>query len=421
MAMKLTEGNVPKIKRAADGKSEHIEWDDALPGFGLRIRDGRATWIVQYKIGDKHRRVTLGTTEMLKAEEARHGWKDPEDENKKSKGAAKILADARDGVDHAVVRATRRQKAAHALGVVVTDYLAAKKTAIKPRSYEEVRRHMEDAWKPLHALSMDGIGRDKVAAEISAIAKRSGPTAANRARASLSAFFHWAIGEGLCEENPVVGTNMQAENGPRERILIEVEEEQDDDQPRPINWSELVSLWQALPDSDYGSIVKLLALTGCRRDEIGGLEWSEIDFDKRVISIPGNRTKNGKPHKVPLSPPALNILKAIPQRARDNVFGMGEGGYSGWSKAKERLDGELKLKEWTLHDIRRTVRTGLGALGTPPHIAEAVINHLPAKLVRTYDTNTYLKEKRAALDLWANHLNIVIAQANGANVTKLKA
>jgi hypothetical protein len=80
----------------------------------------------------------------------------------------------------------------------------------------------------------------------------------------------------------------------------------------------------------------------------------------------------------------------------------------------------VKLKDhWTLHDIRRTVRTGLGALGIEPHICEAVINHLPPKLVRTYDVNTYLKEKRAALDLWASELDVAIRKANGENITSL--
>ncbi|MGB8564302.1 MAG: site-specific integrase, partial [Pseudolabrys sp.] len=84
-------------------------------------------------------------------------------------------------------------------------------------------------------------------------------------------------------------------------------------------------------------------------------------------------------------------------------------------------DEAVNLKEpWTLHDLRRTVRTGLGQLGVAPHVAEAVLNHFPPKLIRTYDRNTYTAEKRDALELWANHLAVAVAQANGANVTKLK-
>src|SRR6516162_7409740 len=140
------------------------------------------------------------------------------------------------------------------------------------------------------------------------------------------------------------------------------------------------------------------------------------------MTLPAERTKNGQQHVVPLSDAALAILKNIPRRARrDYVFGLGQGGYSGWSKAKAVLDKRASLKEpWTLHDLRRTVRTGLGKLGVQPHIAEAVLNHLPPKLIRTYDRNTYAAEKRDALDKWASHLKTVVAQATGANVTSLR-
>ena len=76
---------------------------------------------------------------------------------------------------------------------------------------------------------------------------------------------------------------------------------------------------------------------------------------------------------------------------------------------------------WTLHDLRRTVRTGLGRLGVQPHIAEAVLNHLPPKLIRTYDRNTYAAEKRDVLDKWAAHLRAIVAQATGANLTALRS
>jgi integrase len=166
-------------------------------------------------------------------------------------------------------------------------------------------------------------------------------------------------------------------------------------------------------------ICGVLMLTGCRRDEIGHLLWSEIDLDAGAITIPATRTKNHHQHVVPLTDAALTILQAIPRRDRDYVFGRGQGGYSGWSRSKAALDAAAKLKEWTLHDLRRTVRTGLGRLGVAPHIAEAVLNHLPAKLIRTYDRNTYENEKRAALDAWANHIRVALAQASGANVTTL--
>jgi integrase len=250
------------------------------------------------------------------------------------------------------------------------------------------------------------VTRATVAAQVRTIVKNNGPVAANRARASLSAMFRWAIGEGLCEENPVIGTNKQEENGPRERSLSD---------------SEAAAVWLAAPDNDYGRIVRLALLTGCRRNELGGLRWSEIDLEGRTITLPADRTKNGQTHIVPLCDAVLEILNSIPRDGRDFVLGAGAGGYSGWSRAKKTLSKKTKFKEpWTLHDLRRTVRTGMGMLGVAPHVAEAALNHLPPKLIRTYDRNTYAAEKKAALDLWASHLAVAIAQASGGNVTRLE-
>jgi integrase len=336
------------------------------------------------------------------------------------KAAARHAASLVNNVDPANERAKARTVASHTFGATIDDYLAAKEGVVKLRSLVEIKRHLTKRFHRLHGLALGSISRADVASEVDAIASKHGSTAANRARASLSAFFVWAIGAGRTDHNPVVDTNKQEENPERQRILIEIEEEGNDDQPRAINWSELVTLWNALPGNEYGAIVKLLALTGCRRDEIGSLRWEEIDLEKRVISIPGNRTKNAKAHKLPLSPLALSILQSVPRRERDCVFGIGQGGYAGWGKSKAKLDEAVKLKDhWTLHDIRRTVRTGLGALGIEPHISEAVINHLPAKLVRTYDVNSYLKEKRAALDLWASELDVALRKARGENITSL--
>jgi hypothetical protein len=118
----------------------------------------------------------------------------------------------------------------------------------------------------------------------------------------------------------------------------------------------------------------------------------------------------------------MAILESIKAReGRPLVFGSGEGGFSGWSKAKKQFDEAVRVKTpWTLHDLRRTGRTGLGILGVAPHIAEAVLNHLPPKLVRTYDRNAYEREKREALDLWTAHLMRLVS-GEKSNVVPLRA
>jgi integrase len=181
-------------------------------------------------------------------------------------------------------------------------------------------------------------------------------------------------------------------------------------------------VWLNAPDNSYGTILKLLLLTGCRRDEIGGLMWSEVDLNARTITIPGSRTKNKQEHVVPLSDTAASILAGIGKReGHEHVFGRTlTAGFSGWSSAKAEFDALVNIPEWVVHDLRRTVRTGIDKLGAPPHICEAVLNHLPPKLIRTYNRNTYENEKRKALDTWAHYLKTIVAQATGANVTPLR-
>ena len=403
MRMRLIEGNIAKAIREARDKSDFLAWDDELHGFGLRIRNGKRSWVFQYKLGEREHRMRLGGPE-LNCEQARTLAQAQKGDVSKAKLGH--------GVDPHIARERARAEAkptsrGKTLSSLIADYLDAKVSALRPRSYNETKRHLERNFEPLHDYELRAIHRADVATRVREIAKDSGPVEANRSRASLSAMFTWAIGDGLCDSNPVAGTNKQEENGPRERSLTD---------------AEAAAVWLAAPDNDYGRLIRLILLTGCRRTEVADLRWSEVNLEERTITLPGERTKNHAKHVVPLSDPAVEILAAIPRRCgRDYVFGIGKYGFSGWSKGKRHLNEVAALKEpWNPHDLRRTVRTGMGKLGVLPHVAEAVLNHLPPKLIRTYDRNIYDVEKRAALDQWAAHLKIVVAQATGANVTALR-
>jgi integrase len=208
--------------------------------------------------------------------------------------------------------------------------------------------------------------------------------------------------EGLADSNPIVGTNQAVTKGARDRVLTD---------------DELRLIWYALSSNDYGDIVRLLALTGQRREEIGSLRWQEIDFDKAVIALPAERTKNSKPHDVPLSPAALAILKARPHLAgRDYIFGSRANGYLGWASNKVGLDARIATKgtvsPWRLHDLRRTVSTRMhDELGIAPHIVEAVLNHVSghrAGVAGVYNRAVYAKEKAVALARWAEHLGAIV-------------
>jgi integrase len=260
------------------------------------------------------------------------------------------------------------------------------------------------------------------------ISEERGPYAANRARTTLSTLFTWAIREGLIDANPVIGTNKQASENRRERVLSD---------------AEIADILHACGDKDHGRIVRLLILTGARRDEVGGIARSEIDMKARMWSIPGERTKNKRTHEVPLSDAAIGILAPAIERAealdRELVFGeRPKTAFSGWSKAKAQLDERIakvraerestrskpngaRATPWVLHDIRRTVATRMADLGIQPHVIEAVLNHISghkAGVAGVYNRATYAAEKRQALDLWGAHVAALV-EGRTSNIVPL--
>jgi integrase len=386
--LKLTQAAIAKLT-LPEGKAECFFWDDSMPGFGLRIRGEHRTYVAQYKIGKQQRRVTLGNASKVTLDAARTG-------------AKQIFSGVTLGSDPQADKAAARSRAT--LDCIIAAYLEAAEKRQRPSTFWATKFQLNELWSPLHRFAVDQISLTEIAARLRVIAKERGPVSANRSRDTLSAMFAWAIGEGLCMSNPVIGCNKQVENDPRERTLTD---------------TEVGKLWLSLADSDYGRIIRLILLTGCRREEIASLQWSEVDFEARTITLPKERTKNKQQHVVPLSDAAMQVLQDIPHRDRTHVFGKRVGGFSAWSKSKRELDAVLNIEPWVLHDLRRTVRTGLGKLGVQPHIGEAALNHLPAKLIRTYDKNKYEAEKRAALEQWANHIAVAVAQAEGTNVVRL--
>jgi integrase len=388
--MKLNKITAARVEVPA-GRSEVIVFDDDIPGFGVRVREGGSrNWIFQYRVGHKQRRISFGSASTVTAQEARTR-------------AIVLHARVKLGEDPAGQKIENQVRASETFDRVLRSYLAYKKSALRPRSYEGVERHLEIHAKRLHGLQMAAVDRRDVAALLTELAASSGPTAANHVRASLSAFFAWAIKEGLAETNPTIATNRAIANGPRDRVL--------DD-------GELREIWQALPDNGYGSIVKLLVLTGCRREEIGGLRWREVDLDRALITLPAERTKNGKEHEVPLSPAALAVLKERKATAgiREYVFGRGADGFQGWSNSKDLLDKHLaatgkELRNWRLHDLRRLLSTRMHELGIAPHIVEAVLNHTSghkAGVAGVYNHARYTREKATALTRWADYVLAVI-------------
>jgi integrase len=392
--MKLTQAS---IARLPSDKADAVYYDDDLDGFGIRIRKGGSrNYVVRYRLGGLERRHTIGSVSVLSVEEAR-------------RKARRVLVAVDEGRDPTAERATKKASDSLLFSSVAADYLGAKQSTLRPRSLVEVTRYLNHGWKPLHGLPISSVSRAVVASHLREIAK-SGASAANRARSTLSAMYAWAIGEGLCETNPVDGTNKPEEGKPRDRVLSD---------------PELVAIWNTATDGDFGPAVRLLMLTAQRRKEIGDLRWSEIDMGAKTITLPADRTKNKRAHTVPLSDAALEVLRSIPKRnERDLLFGRGAGGYAGWSDGKRAIDQRLgtSVKPWTLHDLRRTGATRMADSGVQPHIIEAVLNHVGGHkggVAGIYNRATYEPEKREALETLASYIRTAIAKSTGANVTRL--
>ena len=398
--MKLMNGNLKRID--TEGKADFIAWDDDLKGFGLRIRQGkggtRRSWIVQYKSGIHTRRSVIGDADLITPAQARAKAKtelakvelggDPQGDKKAKRSIGTFKSIAQDFIAHQEAKGRR------------------------PNTIYATRLYLENYCKTLHALRPDEIGRGEIATVLGSIAKAYGPVSADRARAALSSCFAWAIGEGLCPEgynNPVAGTNTKSDGKPRGRAL---------------DGAELAAIWNAAGADDFGRIIKLLILTGCRRNEIAKLEWAEVQDD--LISLPEERTKNHLRFDVPLTDFARSLIGQ--RQPRKYVFGRysTSEGFGGFSKAKEQLDAKLgdSVKPWRLHDLRHSVSSMLHQeIGIEPHIVEAVLNHISGArggVAGRYNHAAYNAQKRAALEQWESHVKVLAAKASGANITSLK-
>jgi integrase len=374
-------------------KSELLVFDADLPGFGVRLRAGGSkTWIFQYKLGNKHRRITLGRVSALEPAAAREQ-------------ASKLHAQVRLGQDPAGAKAESRAHADETFGACIRLFLAWQRGRVK--SFRDVERHLVRNLAALHNLPLAKIDQRTIAAQLARISARGSPVQANRTRASLSKFFSWACGEGLAENNPAALCNRNPERS-RDRVL---------------NRSELKQIWAALPDSDYGAILKLLILTGLRATEVSDLKWDEIDRERGLISLPPSRTKNRRQHVVPMSDMVRAILETRPGNDREFVFGVGQQrGFSGWSRAKANLDEVVKIPSWRVHDIRRSTATGMAEIGIQPWIIESTLNHISgfkAGIAGVYNKSTHETEKAQALTRWAAHVAAIVESRN-SNVTALR-
>ena len=272
--------------------------------------------------------------------------------------------------------------------------------------------------------------RRDVSALIDKKAASGAEVQANRILARLRTLFGWAVEKDRIPANPCDGLRPPTKEKSRDRVLTE---------------DEIRAFWRAADTLDwpFGPLFKLLLLTAQRRDEVASMEWSEINLDTGLWSIPREKAKNDHGHDVQLSAEALAIIKALPRVVGPCVFSTnGKTPVSGFSRAKERLDAsmladlqgaaaergddpvETVLDPWILHDLRRTATTGMAGLRIPPHVVDRILNHTSGTIrgvARVYNRFEYVDERRTALEAWGRAVSAMIDGSKASNVVELKA
>jgi integrase len=290
-------------------------------------------------------------------------------------------------------------------GKHVEGYLASIAGKVRDTTLVVRRRYLTLHAKALHPIAPGAITRGDLVGLLTTIGRERGEVAANRCGTVLTGVFGWLMMSGVIDANPMIGIKRYAERS-RERVLGD---------------DELARVWAATSGTgSFDRCVRVLMLTACRRDEVGGMCWSEIEGD--VFTLSPDRSKNRRPHEIWLHP---LVIAQLPSRTsgRDRIFGLSDAGYVGWARAKERLDRRLDgMPDWTLHDLRRTCATWLSEHDVEPHVVDAVLNHVSGSAKKgvagVYNRAAYRIQKRAALALWAEHIAALTGQSM-ANVVPL--
>jgi integrase len=351
-----------------------VLWDKKVRGFGVRRQLRDCFFILKYRDNGRQRQITIG----------RFG--SPWTPDRARDEAKRLLGIIVDGEDPA------KPDVAVTLAQVLDSYLAYARASQRPDSFKETERHLRDDWAALHSTPLTALARRQVSERVNEIALTH-PTKATNARKALSALLSWAIREGHAETNVVIGSNKPVVKA-RTRVLSD---------------DELRRIWLACENDEYGRIVKLLMLTAQRREEIGGLRWSELDLDEGLLTLPPERVKNGsktgRRHIVPLVPMAIDLLPPKNDHCAF-VFGVSRSqGFTSWSGPKAELNKRCGINDWRIHDLRRSADTIMcDKLGVMPHVTEALLNHAKGGVEGIYNRARYLKECRRALIKWSRHI-----------------
>jgi integrase len=434
-------GRASITKRAVDAAkpaaAEYVIWDDEVSGFGLKITPtGSKIYIYRYRIA---RAGKAARTAPTKYTIGKHGNLTPDQARRRAKDLAAQVGQGIDPKKEELAALAAEDFARQAAidkarieGDLVFDKLASTWLAEyqldhRSATVGQARVSLEKYLMPkLRGRPMPHITKAELQSVIDTI-----PTGQRATRQQVFAYasilFRWALERGDIAHNPVTSMAKPKPPKARDRVLSD---------------EELVSIWFATGKlrTPLGAFYRLLLLTGQRREEVAGMSWVELNRANSTWVIPASKTKNGVPHIVPLASAVVEELDRLslarqlangernPDASRWPKSGpamstKGAVPISGFSQAKSALDAALAqthtnegaIAPWRVHDLRRTLATGLQRLGVRFEVTEAVLNHVSGAksgVAGIYQRHDWASEKRAALTAWAVHIEHLLAGAD---------
>lgn len=362
------------------GRAEFV--DSLCPGLHVRVTiQGTRTFSAMFRVNGKLIRQTIGRYPRVSLSNARAS-------------ALEMMRTAQDGADARERRS--RAPCTVTYGELVEAY-TEKHLKVNARSWRNIRSGLlSQRMTPFLKRPVATITRREIIDLCDVMVAAGTPQAAVNHLRYLKMLFNWAAGRDMIVHSPANGVRPPAKSVERDRVL---------------NDAEIAAVWQAshqLP-TPYGEMYRILLLTGQRRSEVATMCWSDVNGD--LWTIPREKVKKDRVHTVPLTTSAqllLSPLQTLPRVTDDNGFVFtttgGKSASSNFCKTKRQLDALSGVTGWTIHDIRRTVRSKLAELGVAREVARKVLNHEDGKVDRIYNRHEYLAEKREALEKWEKHL-----------------
>jgi integrase len=410
----ITDRTLRGLKPAPAG-TRTVLWDSAVPSLCVRVTDrGAASYSVMKRVKGNaapiRRMLGIAWTVPFPASQPL-----PYPLSTAREDARAMLLDMSRGVDPKSKQAAKERedatRQANSFASVAEAFIQKHVSGLKsgPEVETTIRRELIPKWgnRPIADIT-----RRDVAELIEGIADSGRKYAAHKLFNYASKLFAWAIARHLygLETSPCTGvkpSELAGKKEPRQKVLSD---------------SEIRALWKATEGLGYPAapFVRLLLLTGQRLREVAEMQWQEVDLDKALWAIPPERMKGDTAHEVPLPPMAVEILKSLPRWTGPYIFSTTGGArpISGFSKMKLRIDAALAeaIPAWRFHDLRRTMRTGLGGLPVPANVSEMCLAHAQPGLHQIYDRHSYRAEKRRAFELWAAQLKDIVEPGGRSNV-----